>query len=84
MPYIQEKQRDEYDSVLEQLKEIKTKGDLEYCVCQLMKVFMKTRENRYSPLHDCCYAVQHCADEFRRRFLDAREDDAMKSNGDVF
>jgi len=44
---------------------------------------MAVRQYRYSKLHDCCYAVQHCADEFRRRFLDKREDDARKTNGDI-
>ena len=44
---------------------------------------MSTRDARYSTLHDCVYAVQHTADEFKRRFLDKREDDAREINGDI-
>lgn len=48
-----------------------------------MKIYMANRENRYSTLHDCSYAVQHASDEFRRRYLDARENLAMTENGDI-
>ena len=65
------------------MPEIETKGDLEFCVSYLMKKFMSTREFRYSPLHDCVYAVQHCSDEFRRLNLDKRENEAREKNGDV-
>jgi len=48
-----------------------------------MQKYMQHREKRYSILHDCVYAAMHCADEFRRRFLDKREDEARETNGDV-
>ena len=83
MPYIKAEERVAYDVVLDQMPEIKTKGDLEYCVTRLMNKFMTTREKKYSTLHEVVYAVTHCADEFRRRFLDAREDVARETNGDV-
>jgi len=85
VPYIDQKQREKYDEILEAFfqVEIETKGDLEYCIFSLMKRYMDTRKTRYSTLHDCAYAAQHCADEFRRRFLDKREDEAIKKNGDV-
>ena len=60
-----------------------TKGELEYCIFKLMKTYMKDKPSRYSVLHDCTYASMHCADEFRRRYLDKREDDAISENGDV-
>ena len=86
MPYIDKTQREKYKNLLimiQNLNEIETKGDLEYLVFVLMKKFMSTREQRYSTLHDCVYAVQHCSDEFRRRFLDKREDSARQKNGDI-
>jgi len=83
MPYIDKNSRNLYDYILNQFTEIQTKGDLEYIVFKLMKIYMKTRKVRYSTLHDCTYAVQHCADEFRRRYLDKREDEARKTNGDI-
>lgn len=85
MPYIDENQRKKYSgikSAIEKLQ-IETKGDLEYLVFSLMKQYMSTREQRYSTLHDCTYAIMHCADEFRRRFLDKRENEAMDKNGDI-
>jgi hypothetical protein len=83
MPYIKNENRTAYDEILDVLTKISTKGDLEYCVTKLMKIFMATREFRYSDLHDCVYAVQHSADEFRRLYLDKREDEAREINGDV-
>ncbi len=86
MPYVDQKSRAKYAEITNKiydLKEIETKGDLEYLVFVLMRKFMSTRERRYSTLHDCVYAIAHCADEFRRRFLDKREDEAISTNGDI-
>jgi hypothetical protein len=86
MPYIKSEDRAKYQSVdkaIAQLDEITTKGDLEFLVFRLMVKFMATREKRYSTLHDTVYAVAHASDEYRRRFLDAREDDARIVNGDI-
>ena len=86
MPYVDKDSRKKYevvDKAIAFIDKIETKGDLEYLVFMLMVKFMETREKRYSTLHDVVYAVQHCADEYRRRFLDKREDEAMKANGDI-
>jgi hypothetical protein len=85
MPYIKQFRRKEFDAIFDKFKcmVIEDKGSLEYCVFKLMKKYMKDKEERYSTLHDCTYAVQHCADEFRRRYLDKREDHALTENGDI-
>lgn len=83
MPYIDPDLRKKYDKILNQLKKIDNKGDLEYCIYKLMKIYMNDREFRYSTLHDTVYAAQHCADEFRRNYLDKREDQAREHNGDI-
>ena len=83
MPYIEECKRPRYDAALNNMPNILCKGDLEYCIFKLMKIFMATRTPRYTNLHDCAYAAQHCGDEFRRRYLDNREDKAIEQNGDV-
>jgi len=85
MPYISHEQRQKYIDIIIAMRNttIETKGDLEYLVFSLQKQFMKTREARYSTLHEAVYAVMHCADEFRRRFLDKREDEAKEANGDI-
>jgi len=83
MPYIKPQDRIKFDVVLERLPEIKVKGELEYCIFKLMKKYMVNKEWRYSTLHDTSYAAHHCGDEFRRRFLDTRENEAIEQNGDV-
>jgi len=83
MPYIKSEQRTKYMDGLTRLPTMATKGELEYCVFYLMRLYMTDKRMRYSTLHDCTYAVQHASDEFRRRFLDAREDDARRENGEI-
>ena len=86
MPYISIDQRKKYDKVhksISSLKNIETKGDLEYLIFTLMCKYISGREANYSNLHDTTYAAQHCSDEFRRRFLDERENYAKDKNGDI-
>jgi len=83
MPYIRQNDRKKFDDVLKQLPDFEVKGELEYCIYWLMKKYMSTRDFRYSNLHDCVYAAIHCGDEFRRLYLDVRENQARESNGDV-
>jgi hypothetical protein len=83
MPYILSNDRVKYDEVLNKIPEFSTKGDLEYCIFKLMIMYMSKRERKYSILHDITYSATHCADEFRRRFLDTRENNARETNGDV-
>lgn len=83
MPYIKQEDRKKFDEALDRIEAIATKGELEYCIFKLMLKYMENKELRYSTLHDTAYAAAHCSDEFRRRFLDKREDMAMSENGDV-
>ena len=83
MPYITKKLRGQFDIIIDNLPDIDSKGNLEYCIFKLMKKFMETKEYRYKDLHDCTYAAAHCADEFRRLYLDPREDVARAENGDI-
>jgi len=83
MPYIKKSERVVFDEVIDKIPEIDNKGKLEYCIFKLMKKYMKNKEYRYSILHDVSYAAIHCGDEFRRRYLDKREDKAIEENGDV-
>ena len=86
MPYVDKDSRKKYEIVdkeIASLDSIETKGDLEYLVFRLMVKFMVTREKRYSTLHDVVYAVAHASDEYRRRYLDVRENEALEANGDI-
>ena len=83
MPYIKQENRTKFDEVLENVPEFTVKGELEYCIYYLMKRYMENRKVNYSNLHDTVYSAIHCGDEFRRNFLDLRENDAKHENGDV-
>jgi hypothetical protein len=84
MPYIKHEDREKFDEHLGMIQKIETKGELEYCIFRLMLLYMEGKLNKYSTLHDCTYAAIHCGDEFRRRFLDKREDAAIHENGDIY
>jgi hypothetical protein len=86
MPYISQEKRLKFDSVLIELNNVvfENKGELEYLIFAILIRYMKYRKKCYSELHDTTYACQHVADEFRRRFLDKREDTALETNGEIF
>lgn len=83
MPYIAQKLRPKYNVALDQIADIPTKGELEYCIYKLMMRFMKDKEKRYSNYHDMVYAAYHAGHEGKRRYLDKREDKAIEENGDI-
>lgn len=69
MPYIKKEDRTKFDEVLGELPEFTSKGDLEYCIFKLMKLYASRRDFRYTQLHDVVYAAVHCGDEFRRHYV---------------
>lgn len=83
MPYIKQEDRIKFEEILSEIPYFKTKGELEYCIFYLMDHYMDTRDVNYTNLHDTVYSAIHCGDEFRRRFLDKREDEARLTNGDI-
>jgi len=83
MPYIKQEDRKYFDIALDKIKSMDSKGELEYCIWKLMKIYMSSRQVSYTTLHDTAYAAHHCGDEFRRRYLDSRENFARETNGDI-
>lgn len=83
MPYIKPIYRELFDNALDGFPIPAHKGSFEYLIFRLMLIYMAGKKWNYSNLHDTVYAVQHCADEFRRRFLDEREEEAITLNGDI-
>jgi hypothetical protein len=84
MPYIDPGKREWFDATFFDIDfKIETKGELEYLIFRMMKRYMKDKEKNYTNLHNTVYSAIHCGDEFRRRFLDKREDFARKTNGDI-
>jgi len=82
-PYIAQKLRPKYNQALDQIADIPTKGELEYCIYKLMMKYMKDKEKRYANWHDTVYSAYHCGSEAKRRYLDKREDKAIEENGDI-
>ena len=85
MPHINEEQKKKYRALIEEISftTIHEKGDLEFLVFILIKQFMLTREHRYATLHDAVYATIHSAEEYKRLYLDKREDEAINKNGEA-
>ena len=83
MPYISPDEREQY-KYLDKILSIENKGHLEFCIFKLLKKYISDKPFCYSILHDAVYAAIHAGDEFRRRYLDKREDEAIKTNGDIF
>lgn len=85
MPYIDPMFRKKYRDIIFDLSNISisSKGELEFVLFSILKLYMKDRKFCYSELHDTVYACQHVADEFRRRYLDIRENEALEKNGDI-
>jgi hypothetical protein len=83
MPYIKKELRSKYSDIMYEISniDISSKGELEYLLFSILKEYMNRRRFCYHDLHDATYACQHVADEFRRRFLDVRENEAMNENG---
>lgn len=84
MPYLKDKATRTYlrNTPLNEM-DIDNKGELEFVIFTAMRRYKYLHPTDFANLHDCTYAAQHCADEFRRRFLDRREDVARRVNGDV-
>jgi hypothetical protein len=85
MPYIIQEKRKKFAYVLNELNNItfENKGELEYILYAILKEYMKNRKFCYTELHDTVYGCQHVSDEFRRNYLDVRENEAKEKNGDI-
>ncbi len=86
MPHINDLDKIKYNHIINSIsssQDIETKGDLEYLVYQLIKRYMHSRETRYSNLHDAVYGTIHAGAEYKRLYLDKREDEAIEQNGEA-
>ena len=85
MPYIKDK--DKYDMVesIEELQNwIRSKGDLNYAICQLVgNLILDGKKISYTTMSEWIDAVHDAEQELRRRLLDPYEEKKMIENGDV-
>lgn len=83
MPHIKPDFRPKYNDILNLLPPIESKGDLEYIIYRTLKLFMKTRDSNFTNLHEAVYGGIHASEEFKRNYLDKREDFAISQNGEA-
>ena len=83
MPYIPEEERTKFNDMITATPSMKSKGELEYILYKTAITYMEDKVYNYTNMHDVVSAIQHVAHEFQRRYLDIREDQAIKENGDI-
>jgi hypothetical protein len=84
MPYIKKEKREEMDeNITNLLWQIKTKGDLNYVICELVgRLILETGIN-YTNISEKIGAVHDAETELRRRILNIYEDRKLLENCDV-
>lgn len=84
MPYTQQKDRDPIFDPLEIIiNNIKTKGDLNFTICELVGRLILKFGIGYSKMSELIDALPDAEAELRRRLLNPYEDVKIKENGDV-
>ena len=86
MPHIKATDQEQYETLYKLIlsKPILTKGHLEFLIAKLCQRYIQDKNRTYTNLHDVVYACHHAGDEFRRLYLDKREDEAIRANGNAF
>jgi len=84
MPYIKKEKREEMDeNITNLLWQIKTKGDLNYVICELVgRLILETGIN-YTNISEKIGAVHDAETELRRRILNIYEVGKLLENCDV-
>ena len=84
MPYIAKEGRPILDIPIHVLSnEIKSKGDLNYVICELVGQLILNTKISYTQISEWIDAVDGAENELRRRLLDPYEVLKMIENGDV-
>jgi hypothetical protein len=84
MPYIKGEERDEFNYHIEGLKRrIKTKGDLNYVISELVGQLILKDGPSYTVTSNWIDGVHGAERELTRRLLNPYEDIKIEENGDV-
>jgi hypothetical protein len=84
MPYTKQEDRAAIKETINFLQEyIKSKGDLNYAICQLVGVLILRGKISYTTMSEWIDGVHDAETELRRRILEPYEDLKIKENGDV-
>jgi len=83
VPYITQKDREQYEPELSKLKEklnVKHKGDLTYLVFCLGLEYFNKRGISYTSMSNAISCLNDAAEEIRRKYLNPYEDAKQKEN----
>ena len=83
MPYINQQQRHELDSLLI-LRSPSSAGELNYKITQLLDEYLKFKGLNYENLNVCIGALECAKLELYRRVAAPYEDKKIAKNGDVY
>lgn len=85
MPYVKECDRKHVRKYLTYvIKEIKTKGDLNYAICEMVgRLILREGGLSYTRVSNWIDAVHGAERELTRRLLNPYEDKKIEENGDV-
>ena len=84
MPYITQAERKNLDENIDNLVEdIKTEGQLNYCIYRIMIRKMWDWSLCYSTLNKLIGVFECCKAEFQRKFVVPYEESKIRENGDI-
>ncbi len=91
MPYIsdEDRKRPEMVRLLRAIDKaveagvINCRGDMNYITFFMGRRYVDKKGESYHNHSDVCAALNDCAEEYRRRFMNPYEDKKMEENGDV-
>lgn len=86
MPYIKQKDRNQFARVLSYLTRDILKigvGELNYLITMICKFYIHSNKERYQSYNDIVGALECCKLEMYRRSVSPYEDTKIKENGDV-
>lgn len=86
MPYIKQSRRDALfnDSVKDRDDRIKTPGELNFMLTELIKDYVKMKKLSYQTINDIVGALESTKLEFYRRIAVPYENSKISENGDVY
>jgi hypothetical protein len=85
MPYIKQKDREQFKEVLTKFAQIGicTPGELNYIITKLLNIYTNCKNMNYQSINDIIGALEGAKLEFYRRVVEKYEDEKIKENGDI-
>ena len=85
MPYIKIQDRNKFESLVKSMHfvEIKTAGELNYLITQLVHSFLSQGPESYQNYNNAMGALEGAKLELYRRSISEYEDEKIEENGDV-